>query len=895
MGRRAKAVLSGDLGPVLKRWVSGAILPISGRLRSALESRRDGRVEEVAGLLGSPVFGVPADFASSKPLGAIAAWSLKGSNLDDFVLTTMGTAVTRCATSKDNSTVLLTPLLTACADACRQTAIGQFITQVQGAKAMMRVRTSGKAAWKQGKQMDAIALMMGGQVRGQLVRAEEDSEEALEVGGKKVLSVMTTAGDLRQITMRVPSGGDWDLLEVARVPAGMKDPHLAAWVSFVMLVLCAAQAEAGWFDLVEVLPTESRKADAVRRGLRRRSKGLTLSGPAHEAIKGDLEKWMAMGFTYDPMTIPPILGDYLTVKHRPVTGSRGPHGIKTDAKDSAAWHTAAEVMAGTAWTVHGELLRGYLESDLVKSLVDTDEPDEMRRAAVLNAHRVLAAEPELYLPIFMDFRGRVYTRPNLVTYQGRDLQKALLVFPDQGRWGTAGEANPSSTKIRAVVRHMAVCYGGPDKLDKAPFIERLEWYNSGAVQHAIFHAMNGDWDAAPLVDILTVADEPLQLLTALTLHRPGQLNRMACHIDGTCNGLQHLTALFRDATAAPFVNLARVHPGAIGGADGPADIYAEVSRLVAERLGVLVRGGLGVSTGHGAPPGWAHRCLHHVRLDRKLCKKPVMVLPYGGTRVTIEDAVLSAMTESVGDPSVWLEGGGYADWDAGNYGAFRGRPIGEHPLFRLDARRLGEVVWECITAVLPKPMAAMATLRTIGRAVGGRTLEWSSGWGTPTYDPLWITQAKAKADRSTLSLKGYQLPGSVRGLSLRAGRDEIDPLAHTTGIVANFIHSNDAAHLAATMHGFYSEGGRGFGAIHDAYISRPSQMDLLGRCTRRAFAERYGRLDPLGQAVVLYEPNGKVAEAFASWYELAEACGASFPDDGTWDPREVLDNEWFFS
>lgn len=863
-GVRARAVLRGDLGPVLRRWVTVSILPVSRRMRSLCDAILAGAYPEAANLAASPVFGLP-DLTTSVDLHTVLRWALAKDRLDDLVLTVMGEVIS--ATATEGKPIPLTRALTGAANKARETGIGQFITQVQGAKAMLKVRRG--AGWAQKKSMDAVAALMSGQVRDGIAQKEELGE--LPIRGKVVLTVLTPEGKERRVDLRPPSKEDWEFLSVARTTRGEKDAHLGTWSAFAMLVLCCAQAEAGWFDLVRI----SKKASRGNGGRRHTgSHGLVLSESAHGAIKKDIDKWLRLGFIREPMLVQPENGDYLTVKHRPVAGGQGPMGLKTDPKGTRAWRVAAEVMANTWWTVPEGTLKALHESEFIQGLAAKAEPDEARRVSILAAYKRLAKDA-FTIPIYMDFRGRVYTRSNLVTYQGRDLQKALLCFPP-----TRDGASPSSSKIRAEVLHASGLYG----LDKATWKERYAWWGTERVQAARLFATGGQWEAPSLVEVLSEAAEPLQLLTAFIL---SGTDRMACQIDGTCNGLQHLTALFRDETAAPYVNLV---PSTFN--DGPADIYAEVGRRVAARLGDV-----------GEP--WARRLSASIHVDRALCKKPVMVLPYGGTRVTIEDAVLEAILDQAPGGRAWTHGltdisgefsDGFStevawpDWEAGKYEAFQDRDLADHPLLHLDARRLGGLVWDAIVEILPRPMAAMQAFRDIAKQVGERTLEWRTG---PSEDDLWVVQAKPKSAASPLHLKGLHLPGSVRGLAIRPGKDAIDPHAHVTGIVANFIHSMDAAHQTGTMEWFYREGCRSFGGIFDCYITRPSEMAKLKVATRETFAFQYA-LDPLSWPVRVRHPSGSLEE-FPSWYVLAAACGVTFPAPGTWSPMEALESFWMFS
>jgi len=269
-----------------------------------------------------------------------------------------------------------------------------------------------------------------------------------------------------------------------------------------------------------------------------------------------------------------------------------------------------------------------------------------------------------------------------------------------------------------------------------------------------------------------------------------------------------------------------------------------------------------------------------------------MVLPYGGTRKTIEEQVLAAILKQGPKPQPWSQcwaddyGNKVDTWARENgYLAFMDRDLKDHPLLHRDAKLLGNLVWESIEELLPRPMLAMEAFRKIARTVGDRELCWSTEYGTK---PLWVVQAKSKAKAARLHLQGFQLPGSVRGLQIMQGSDEVDALSHVTGIVANFIHSLDARHLVSTAGMFYARGGRSLGTIHDGFMTRPSEMGLLKPVIRQAFADQYTR-DPLSWPVRVAD------EVFESWYLLAEQCGTSLPAFGMWEPTEVLESAWVFS
>jgi len=43
---------------------------------------------------------------------------------------------------------------------------------------------------------------------------------------------------------------------------------------------------------------------------------------------------------------------------------------------------------------------------------------------------ILYKDVKFYLPTFADFRGRIYTLSNYLSYQGADISRSLLLFSD---------------------------------------------------------------------------------------------------------------------------------------------------------------------------------------------------------------------------------------------------------------------------------------------------------------------------------------------------------------------------------------------------------------------------------------------------------------------------------
>lgn len=868
LGRRAKAIASGEYGPVLKRWLGSSIEPTAKRLTSALKAYLAEDFDTFTALSSSPLFGLAqATQERSRNISVIYRWIVaKPSRAEDMVLGCLGTILEYVLNSELSDKARGKPLgmaglLSRGADCMREIGIGQFIDSFQGSKAVQKVRRMKGQRWEQWNKLNQTAALFRSQVKPQ-VDSEGRGEVTLErlTGGRSAIWVADpinpAAGGKRLLTIKADkiTVDDWMFLELARKdPEKGADGSKDAWANLALLVVCIAQAEMGWFDIYE-----KKSAKNARNAKRARTKYLTISTEALEAIAGSLDGWSRAGFELEPMIVPPSdeTGGYLTVKHRSVSGIRGPMGLQTKCEGTNQWVAIRNAMGKTAWSVNEYALE--YAKDQAKRIGSNLAP---RDRVVMGAYARHAEFPEFYLPVYMDFRGRAYYRSTWITPQGSDLQKGLLCFPEVG--SMSGKCPEEMEKHIAM--HAAALYGGSEKLDKASFERRWEWWKRWAKSHLAADTLIGG------------ADSPIQLYGLLKLWQAGQWDRIPLQIDGTCNGLQHLSALFQDRGGAQWVNLRRT----AGDNTAPEDLYGKVAEIVQRKLMEMRQRDLDTPE----KMDWVLRVMENITIDRALCKKAVMVLPYGGSLQTIQESVKQAALEQYPSQLVWVEAGGE------EYRAHRERALEDHPLFRKDMEALGKLVYDSIGAVIPKAMEAMAALRGIAQKVGkGNYLGWCVG-PDPERD-LHIIHAYPQSASTRINVQGFHLPESIRGLKLRRGKDEVDTAKHVNGIVANFIHSLDAAHLARTAGRAW--GSYSFGAIHDCYVTRPSGMTKLKTDTRRSFAALYAE-DPLSfRAYIANAKTGKIVVE-GSWYDLADYAGVKLPERGDFNIYEVLDSEWFFS
>lgn len=210
-----------------------------------------------------------------------------------------------------------------------------------------------------------------------------------------------------------------------------------------------------------------------------------------------------------------------------------------------------------------------------------------RTRQTINMATRFVPEPTIYFPHRFDFRGRIYSFVTGLSTQGTDLAKGLLEF-----------ANGQHIRLETwgyhwLMVHAANMWG----CDKQSMKERLTWYEDNVamiLNIAEDPLMSTEWHQA---------DAPFQFLaTCFAIHDylGGREVHLPIQVDGTCNGLQHLSAMSLDEVTGAAVNLT---PGAV-----PRDIYTEIG---------------------GKVPGY----------DRKSVKGSIMTIPYSRTlRGFCEDA-----------------------------------------------------------------------------------------------------------------------------------------------------------------------------------------------------------------------------------------------------------------
>ena len=308
--------------------------------------------------------------------------------------------------------------------------------------------------------------------------------------------------------------------------------------------------------------------------------------------------------------------------------------------------------------------------------------------------------------------------------------------------------------------------------------------------------------------------------------------RLPCASDGSCNGLQHLSAMLRDADGGRAVNLT---PSKV-----PQDIYSDVAQrttALLEQEGTLMA-----------------RQLLEVGVCRKICKRPVMIVPYSGTRHSCRDYIKEALEDKCKGRNPWGDD------------------------FFQPSLYLAGFVWQAINEVIISAFAAMNYIKEIAKLYVENNLSFS--WLTPTN--LVVRQFYPTSNKKRIR---SHLNGSLVSLSYRETKDDtIDKRKMLSGASPNFVHSLDAAALTLTVSKCVDAGLIDFAMVHDSYGTHSPNMPLLNDKLREAFVEMYEEHDVL---LDLY------TNAVATLPQ--EVLVPPPPKKGTLNLKEVLESDYFFA
>lgn len=227
------------------------------------------------------------------------------------------------------------------------------------------------------------------------------------------------------------------------------------------------------------------------------------------------------------------------------------------------------------------------------------------------------ANTDFYFPMTLDSRGRMYYRGGLLSPQGTDFCKAAFQFATPKKLGDTG--------LDAICVHLANTLGH----DKVSIDNRIAavyaYLDSGAFDNISDHVdVTREFPNADTYQALVAILELKRIMADIEsgMMVKNILSTLVCHQDGTCNGLQHMSAITMNRPTAEAVNCTKSE-----WCDVPKDIY-----------GIVAEAALGFAQTQGA---YDLMC----KYARDMAKNPVMITGYGAGEDTIKSNISEYLSE----------------------------------------------------------------------------------------------------------------------------------------------------------------------------------------------------------------------------------------------------------
>ena len=428
-----------------------------------------------------------------------------------------------------------------------------------------------------------------------------------------------------------------------------------------------------------------------------------------------------------------------------------------------------------------------------------------------------------YFPYQADFRGRKYTISAFLTPQGTEPAKALLTF-------AKGLPIEDQEQADWLAIHGANCAG----VDKVSFTERIKWISENE-EHILRSAKLGldyDWwtqfDDAWLFYAFCLEWASYKRIGF------GYVSHLPIALDGSNNGLQHYSAMLRCPVGGKATNLTNE--------ENPQDTYQEVADVVMNKLEIL-------SDIDNIALFWKDSGV----ITRKMTKRPVMVVPYGGTRFSC----LNYVEEYVDD-----------QMRSGVVFNFPEHKKNEYINF------LTNLVWAAISEVVISARECMNWIRDVAKRLS--KAGYPVIWNTPTGLCVFQHYKAFKFRQIDTTIDGKLL----RPVLLEEEALKIDPQRSVNGSAPNFVHSLDASCLTLTLHKCSNYKIDSFQMIHDSYGTHAHNTPKLAKLLREAFVE-------------IYTENDVLAQFRSSALEVLDEVPEP-PKRGTLDLNQVLDSKYFF-
>ena len=413
---------------------------------------------------------------------------------------------------------------------------------------------------------------------------------------------------------------------------------------------------------------------------------------------------------------------------------------------------------------------------------------------------------EFYQTMFTDWRGRLYTSNSILSFQGNELTRSLLLFNKGYILNELG--------VKALKIYLANSFG----LNKKSINYRLNWVNDNLQR--ILDIDSNMW--------LDAKEKLLFLSAALELKgyydQPNNfISRIPIYLDATCSGLQHLASMTTDLNLANYVNLLKSSPD-----KEPNDVYSLMVDLVNDKL---------TQTNNTN--------IIKLNITREFIKRGIMTIPYGVTIRGIKEQLISDFFIKTNETHKYtLTHTSQAIQKVSNLYKLRNNkflkkdPYVTVENFRLsgsEIMNLAKLIHSTLYDTYPSLTKLITYLKNMNKLLMKLNLNIGIVWKTPSGLILEQKYMEMKSDTITISILGKR-----KSFNLSKTTNKISLRRQNNSIVPNLIHSMDAANISLLVNSLIEDNKKlNLVTIHDCFATDANHVEFINLKVRAAFLQLY--------------------------------------------------------
>jgi DNA-directed RNA polymerase len=288
--------------------------------------------------------------------------------------------------------------------------------------------------------------------------------------------------------------------------------------------------------------------------------------------------------------------------------------------------------------------------------------------------------------------------------------------------------------------------------------------------------------------------------------------------DATCNGMQHLSALFSDIELGKLSNVIANEENI------PEDVYTEISLCVTDSISKLKDEKL-------------RELFKRINFTRNLMKRPVMTIPYNVSLNSMQEQLISdgffrKTYESLNHP------------DRQNFYSYTVNPdlVLNNEILKLSSLEMGKlssILYFSIFKRFPSLQVFKKYLDDLVNVL--LKLDKPVIWTTPTGMKISLS------NRKFIKYESKSLYLNKRGITITLPTTSLDTRQIKRGFIPNFIHSMDASNIQLLVKRLIAKNDGIFNlyTIHDCFATTPDFMKTLNNEVKLAFIDLYLNFDYL--------------------------------------------------